>query len=422
MKIEDLISFVSRLIYYIEEKNTSFDKAFIYTRNYFKTKRPLKLYFYISKDIVSKYYFLKIISKEFFGRETRKNIVKTWLILYGEQYPSLRDASLRLKRKIARRGKQVSIDNIMCSLPDEDKIAFKYSVPPWIVKTLRKYMSIGEIELLLKSMLKETLWIRVNTLKISLSEAKKYFEENEVVAEQDSDYCFLFKVLKSKKPIHMLDYVREGKIIIQDKASIVAVDALELSENDVILDLCAAPGLKTSLIFQFLENKCRVVACDISWQRLKNMKKLLKLYGVDLSKVDLIKMDSRKIPFRKLIRVTKVLIDAPCSSSGVMLRDPAIRIQLKDSDSIGSYIIVQKGLVQEAVKHFRGKEIVYATCSLFPQEGEEIIDAVFSEVKLYPLKVPGNPGYRGFKCSNYVKRLFPHVHDTNGFFITKFAA
>ena len=152
------------------------------------------------------------------------------------------------------------------------------------------------------------------------------------------------------------------------------------------------------------------------------MKKLLKLYGVDLSKVDLIKMDSRKIPFRKLIRVTKVLIDAPCSSSGVMLRDPAIRIQLKDSDSIGSYIIVQKGLVQEAVKHFRGKEIVYATCSLFPQEGEEIIDAVFSEVKLYPLKVPGNPGYRGFKCSNYVKRLFPHVHDTNGFFITKFAA
>lgn len=421
MKAEHLISFVSRLIYYIEEKNTSFDKAFIYTRNYFKTKRPLKLYFNISKDIVSKYYFLKTISREIFGRETRKNIVKTWLILYGEQYPALRDASLRLKRKIIREKKRIDLDSVLERLSSDEKIAFKYSVPVWIIKTLCKYMSTKDVESLLKSMFRETLWLRVNTLKISLSEAKRYFDENKVEVEQDHDYCFLFKVLRTRKPIHLLSYIKEGKIIIQDKASVVAVDALDLSENDFVLDLCAAPGLKTSLIFQLLENRCRVIACDISWQRLKNMRKLLKLYGVDLSKVDLIKMDSRKIPVKNTEKITKVLIDAPCSSSGVILRDPAIRIQLRDPKAVEEYAVLQKSLLLETIRCFSHKEVVYATCSIFPQEGEELIDSMLEDIDLCSLKVLGISGYCGFKCSGYVKRLFPHMHDTNGFFIAKFA-
>ncbi|HDI74911.1 MAG: hypothetical protein DRJ52_08600 [Thermoprotei archaeon] len=421
MKIDQIVSFVSRLIYYIEEKNTSFDKAFIYTRNDLKVKRPLRLYYVIGRDVVSKYFFLRDIAREFFGRASRKNIVRTWIVLYGENYAELREATLRLKKKLSKRGKVVSPEALLEELSCGEKLSVKYSVPLWIVEKLSKYMSFQELEQLFSSMAEETVWLRVNTLKISVREAMDYLTRKHVEVELDEDYEFMLRVKESRAPVYALKYVREGKLVIQDKGSVAIVDALTLERNDYILDLCAAPGLKTSLIFQLLENQCRVLACDISWDRIKIMKKLLRLHGVDLSKVDVIKADSREVFVRKGCGVTKVLVDAPCSSSGVMSKDPAIRIQLSLPNIVEKYSNLQRSLLEAALSLPEVHSIVYSTCSILPEEGEKVVDYFVSKGYKCLTRTIGSSGYRGFLCSTKVKRLFPHIHGTCGFFVAGLA-
>jgi tRNA and rRNA cytosine-C5-methylases len=294
----------------------------------------------------------------------------------------------------------------------------KLSYPKWFYEKLVSLLSIEDAEKLLNALNKRVLWIRVNTLKVDLDKAVKKLEDESVEFKECKDIPFLLKVLKYRKPIRSLTLFKEGAIIPQDKASVLVVLALSPEPGMIIYDFAAAPGIKTSLIMQLTENKARVIALDSSGRRLDAMRKLLKLYGVDTSRVELVLTDSRTISLNK--EADSALIDAPCSSSGAISRDPAIKIFLEKNDVVYKMKELQVDILYNALQHV--DNAIYATCSLMPEEGEEVVLEVQKrgvEHEVVEPAINASKGYRKYSIWQKVRRTFPHVDESEGFFIAR---
>ena len=313
--------------------------------------------------------------------------------------------------RILSKLKNVEIDDIV----DEDdkikRLSILYSHPLWLVEKMVECLGEKDTERLLKSNEHYFTWLRVNTLKISVENAARKLEKEGVRVTLDKDYPILLKVLESKKTIENISLVKKGGAIPQDKASVAVVYALAPSKGETVIDACAAPGAKTSLIAQLMENRGRIIALDISSSRLAQMKSLLKKLGA--RNIDVIQADSAKVHFK--VKADKALIDAPCSNSGAIRKDPALRITLRKIN-LNKFSQTQLSLLDNIAKY--ANEAVYATCSLVPEEGEEIVSKFKDHlVDLKYLKA--SSGYGKYNFSRYVRRFFPHLHQSIGFFIAK---
>jgi 16S rRNA (cytosine967-C5)-methyltransferase len=167
---------------------------------------------------------------------------------------------------------------------------------------------------------------------------------------------------------------------IQDIGSQSIVPLLDLSPGQTFLDVCAAPGNKTA---QALESGVRAVACDIHWSRLAPMKSL----GIDL-----VVLDAREpLPFRR--RFDRILVDAPCTGTGTLARNPEIKWRVR-SENIEELQQVQKLILGRALDALApGGRLVYSTCSLELEENEEVVGAgVVRSVR----RLPGRDAGDGF--------------------------
>ncbi len=289
----------------------------------------------------------------------------------------------------------------------------------WFYKRIIDLLGEDEGVNLLRSLNKRIWWIRINTLKADEDKVVKELEREGVELVKDKNYSYMLRIIKSPKPIRLLKPVKEFKAVPQDKASAAVVEALNPEPNDYIVDLAAAPGMKTSLIMMITENKAKIIAVDISLKRLLMMKGLLKKLGVDLSRVHPVLSDG--VVFKASRSVDKVLLDAPCSNSGAVSKDPALKF-LVTEEKVRRHSILQRKLLLNALRisHY----VVYSTCSLMPEEGEYVIDYVIREVEGVNLVRPiewGSLGYAVVSESiwRFVTRLLPHKHETEGFFIAK---
>jgi len=421
--LETLISFTARMLYYIDKYKLSFDKAFQYTVKDYKDKLrgySLKRFYDVSWNVVLNYHKLRFIEKKIYGvNKGYKRLVMLWATYFGENLLYEISGYERLKRKFTKSlPRPINIDEELSKLDFIDRLSVRLSYPKWFVKLLSKYLDEHELRLLLESLNKEFYWIRVNTLKIDIDKAIRLLEAEDVIVEPDRDLWYMLKVVDYKKPLYQLQLLQQGYVITQDKASAMVVEALKPESGERILDACSAPGIKASLIMQLTENRAYLVLVDISRDRTYNMVKLLKKYGVDTERVEVLIADSTKPTINR--KLDKVLVDAPCSSSGTMPRDPSIRIHLEDLEWVKRFPELQRRLLTTNLE--LGIEVVYAVCSLIPWEGEEVIEYVISShsnVELVKPDIPGVGGYQGFSVSNKVIRFFPHIHRTEGFFITK---
>lgn len=203
----------------------------------------------------------------------------------------------------------------------------------------------------------------------------------------------------------------KGYFYAQSLPSMVVTHVLEPEEGDVIIDMAAAPGGKTSHIAQLLHNRGEIVAIDKSRNRLKKMEEELERLGI--KNVKLIHMDSRKLP-ELGIKADKILLDAPCTALGIRPKLWETRTP-KDIMATATY---QRHFINAAIRTLRkGGVLVYSTCTLSYEENE------------------GNVKYmvdRGLKLERQsifiadhgigiheVQRFYPHRHLTQGFFIAK---
>jgi len=172
------------------------------------------------------------------------------------------------------------------------------------------------------------------------------------------------------------ELVRAGQIYLQDEASQLVARVVGAEPEDRVLDLCAAPGGKTTQIADLTGGRCLIVASDVSPRRLKTVSRTAELQG--LNGIRCLVLDaSQPLPFRECL-FDRVLVDAPCSGTGTLRRNPEIRYRITAED-IPKFATRQKQFLLNAASVVKpGGRLIYSTCSVETEENEEVVETFLS--------------------------------------------
>ncbi|NPD87939.1 MAG: RsmB/NOP family class I SAM-dependent RNA methyltransferase [Asgard group archaeon] len=266
--------------------------------------------------------------------------------------------------------------------------------------------------------------IRLNSLRIPIPQIKLLLEKKGVELEDIEGLPEGKRIVKSSVPIGATTEYLNGYYMLQGKNSLYPSRILNPKKGELIGDFAAAPGGKTSHLAQLMENEGTILASEISTNRCRILRSNLARMGV--RNTIIINMDSKRISSLKLA-FDKVLLDAPCSGSGIIVTDKS-RKQSKSRVDIMNYHSNQVSLLSETIKTVKpGGELVYCTCSLEPEENELVISKILEQetVQLVEIDLEGNPGIIDFEDYNInpqiakTRRLYPHKTSGEGFFIAK---
>lgn len=369
---------------------------------------------------------------DFLGNDRiSKYLYTTYRILW--EHASKKEIIEELKgidKKFLTRIKSFSLNKALANKDEKEKLSISESIPSFMIDRLLPVMNIDYIKKNLKFMNglenKIEVTIRVNRLyeKLSFKELlikiKESLENKKIDYREDSDIPELLWIPRSQKnKIIKNSLYQNGYLIFEDKASAAVVEILSPQQEDRICDLCAAPGIKTSLIAQRTYNKCHILAGEFLTERAYLMRSLLK--KLNILNVHILNTDSIIFPVRFQNYFDLILLDAPCTGSGSLLANPELKWR-QNKSFLYQNVTLQKKLIESALKllKFNGA-LVFSTCSLYPEEGEyhflEFRD------KLIPMNLPNwiSPSYKiNGSTIPGTGRLFPSIHQTQGFFIGKF--
>ena len=176
--------------------------------------------------------------------------------------------------------------------------------------------------------------------------------------------------------------------------------ALNPKPGSRVLDLCAAPGGKTTHLAELMGNEGRITACDIESRRLQTVRDLARRLGIDIIETRLLNLERCEEP--PAGPFDAVLVDVPCSNTGVLGRRQEVRWRLRPEDLQRLVPLVQTGLLQQAVERVRpGGTIVYSTCSIEPEDNRQVVDKALRGSSSLVLEaeeeqVPGKPADGGY--------------------------
>jgi 16S rRNA (cytosine967-C5)-methyltransferase len=250
--------------------------------------------------------------------------------------------------------------------------ALGWSHPEWLVEKWRKQFGDAQTLLLLEwNNTPPKTFARVNTLKTDAGKlVARWREENveyDFVTRDWTGENIAFE-LKAHPPVHSLGSFRDGWFYIQDPSTLLAPAVLGAQPGETILDACAAPGGKTTFIAQQMNNEGRLVACDLDPNRLKLIKENCARLGVAC--VETTQNLESKIQNSKFDRI---LIDAPCSNTGVLRRRVDLRWRISPEE-ISRLRKTQLDLLHQAAARLKpGGVLVYSTCSLEPEENSGLV-------------------------------------------------
>jgi 16S rRNA (cytosine967-C5)-methyltransferase len=310
-----------------------------------------------------------------------------------------------------------------------EKLSIKEAIPSFFIEHLLPVMNYDFLKENIRYMNQYTsqknLTFRINTLPNNSLESltnliEKEFNKNNIKFKQDTKIPIIFHTpLKNKRKILLSDWCKNGKLIFQDKASAIIIQLLSPQSGDFICDMCAAPGIKSSLIAQLTKNEARLICNDFNSKRLKLTMFFLNLLKV--SNIFLINSDGTNFPVNLKTKFDRMLIDAPCTGSGTFLSNPELKWR-QNPTFLHQNILFQERLLESGLKYLKPNGIlIYSTCSLYPEEGE--LQIIKFKEALEPLTLPKwfSPSY---KINNVelkgTGRLFPVIHKTQGFFVGKF--
>ena len=308
--------------------------------------------------------------------------------------------------------------SIMEKASETEKISLQTFHPTWFVEYCIKLFGKDQaVTFLNESMKVPPTYIRVNTLKVTEAETLQKLKDEGVELQKTEPLKYTYRVLSTKKPLNALPAYAEGLFYVQDKASCFATQAANPQPGNTVLDICAAPGAKTTFIAQLMQNQGNITSVDFSSKRMKTWQKETKRMGAKIAD-PLVADISVSMPL--VGEADLVVLDPPCTSTGVFAKQPSAKWRLSPNSIKNMSELQWKMISNCAEKVVKGGFLVYSTCSITMEENEGIIERFIKEHPEFTLseiepKV-GMPGLNGLtKC----QRLYPHIHQCNGFFIAK---
>lgn len=276
--------------------------------------------------------------------------------------------------------------------------------------------------------------IRVNTLKISVDELKKRLEDYGWKIKQPFEEFREVMVIESKLNPGEIGKTKEhllGYYYVQEISSMLPMLALQPKPGEIILDLCASPGSKTTQAAAMMNNEGTIIANELSMGRIGILNSNLERCGVMNTIVTRKEGGALCNRFLKKsgMRFDKILVDAPCSGEGTFRKSPRT-FEIWNINMIKKIAGVQKQLAIAALKILKvGGEMIYSTCTLAPEEDEMIVNYLIEnfDVELEQIKLPlkfrcGVCEWEGASLNENVRkclRLYPQDNDTDGFFVAK---
>lgn len=308
------------------------------------------------------------------------------------------------------------------NLPDDAHKSLRYSVeyscPEEIIDIWFKAYGEENTVGILKSMFnRPPLYARVNTLKISPDDLIKELEREGVKAEKTA-FLQTCLTLESTGSVEGLSAFKKGLFYIQDMSSQLCVNFACAKPRQIVIDACSAPGGKALGMALDMDNRGKVFAFDMYDHKIKLIKEGAKRLGVTVvnASVRNSKTDKSELPL-----ADRVLCDVPCSGLGILRRKPEIRYKSNVTDN--NLPVIQYEILQNNSRYVAfGGLLIYSTCTLNPVENAEVADRFLKEnpdFEPYPIKLPVGLK-RGIDEKENQLTLFPHINNTDGFFISMF--
>lgn len=270
-------------------------------------------------------------------------------------------------------------------LHDEKNYEILYSIPQYFCDILEKQYGSENLNQAIISLKKiPYLSVRVNKLKYTEKEFEEFLKEKDIQIIKKVDTVYYVNsglIINSKE-------FKEGKIIAQDASSYLAAKNLGVKPNDLVLDICAAPGGKTAVLAEEMENKGEIIAIDIHQHKKKLIEENMKKLGIDIVKATV--LDARNVN-KQGRKFDKILVDVPCSGYGVIRKKPEI-LYTKNRENVEELASLQLEILNSAADILKdGGELIYSTCTIISQENTENVEKFLNERKEFKVKALNIP-------------------------------
>ena len=302
-------------------------------------------------------------------------------------------------------------DSELKNLADEKNYEVLYSIPEWFCDILEKQYGNENLKQAITSLKKiPYLSVRVNKLKYTEKEFEEFLKEKDIQIIKKVDTVYY---INSGLIINSEEF-KTGKIIAQDASSYLAAKNLGVMPNELVLDICAAPGGKTAVLAENMENRGEIIAIDIHQHKIKLTETNIKKLGIDIVKATV--MDARNVN-KQGRKFDKILVDVPCSGYGVIRKKPEI-LYSKNRESVEELAKLQLEILNSAADILKdGGELIYSTCTITDEENTNNIKKFLEErkefkgEKLYiPENVLGDYDSLGGFCINYKEEIMDNFY------------
>ena len=296
-------------------------------------------------------------------------------------------------------------------LNDEKNYDVLYSIPKWFCDVLEKQYGNENLKQAITSLKKiPYLSVRVNKLKYSEEEFEEFLKEKDIQIIKKVNTVYY---VNSGLIINSEEF-KAGKIIAQDASSYLAAKNLGVIPNELVLDICAAPGGKTAVLAEEMKNSGEVIAIDIHQHKIKLIDTNMKKLGINIVKA--IVLDARNVN-KQGRKFDKILVDVPCSGYGVIRKKPEI-LYSKNKENIEELAKLQLEILNSAADILKdGGELIYSTCTITDEENTNNIEKFLEErkeFKVEKLRIPesvlGDYDKLGGFCINYKEEIMDNFY------------